>query len=220
MNVLIVHAHHEPTSFSSALCRTAATALRAAGHEVRVSDLYEMGFDPVSDRRNFTTSFDPVRLDQQAEERHASRTGGFAPGLEREMERLLWCDLLVFSFPLWWLGMPAILKGWVDRVFALGVAYGGGRYFSTGALRPRQAMCIVTVGGGTRDYDGSGKYAPMADVLYPVHRGIFEFTGLEVIDPFVSYGPGQATPQQRDADLAALRERMSALEVRRDPQPV
>lgn len=214
MNVLIVHAHHEPTSFSSALCRTAASALRTAGHDVRISDLHAMGFDPVSDRRNFRTVLNPDRLDQQLEERHASRSDGFVPELEAEMEKLLWCDVLIFSFPIWWLGMPALLKGWVDRVFALGVAYGGGRYFSSGVLRPRRAMCIVTVGGSMKDYDGSDKYAPIGDVLYPVHRGIFEFSGLEVMEPFVSYGPGSMTAAQREADLTALRDQMLAVTAR------
>ena len=42
------------------------------------------------------------------------------------MDKLAWCEVLIFQFPLWWLGLPAILKGWVDRVFAVGRAYGGG----------------------------------------------------------------------------------------------
>ena len=66
MRVLIVHAHHEPTSFNGALTRHAVEVLTAAGHETVVSDLYAMGFDPVSDRRNFTTVADPERLKQQA----------------------------------------------------------------------------------------------------------------------------------------------------------
>ena len=68
MRVLIVHAHHEPSSFNGAMTREAAAALAAAGHEVVVSDLYAMGFDPVSDRRNFTSVADPAALKQQAEE--------------------------------------------------------------------------------------------------------------------------------------------------------
>ena len=72
MNVLIVHAHHEPKRFSSALSRQAQETLRSIGHEVTVSDLYAEGFDPVSDRRNFQSVFDANYLKQQNEERHAS----------------------------------------------------------------------------------------------------------------------------------------------------
>src|ERR1043165_7113468 len=85
MKVFIVHAHHEPASFNGSLTREAVAALRNAGHELRVSDLYEMDFDPVSDRRNFTSIKDPSRLKQQVEEEHASVVNGYAPELQAEM---------------------------------------------------------------------------------------------------------------------------------------
>ena len=110
MRVLIVCAHPEPTSFNGAMTRQATAALVEAGNEVIVSDLYEMGFDPVSDRRNFVTMKDPVRYDQQTEEAYAYGHGGFAPELQAEMDKLLWCDALILQFPLWWFGLPAILR--------------------------------------------------------------------------------------------------------------
>src|SRR5690242_12436488 len=116
MNVLIVCAHPEPTSFNAAMMWLARDTLTAQGHRVAVSDLYAMGFDPISDRRNFTTVANPERLKQQDEEALASRTNGYALDLQAEMDKLAWCDLLIFQFPLWWLGPPAILKGWIDRV--------------------------------------------------------------------------------------------------------
>jgi NAD(P)H dehydrogenase (quinone) len=211
MNVLIVYAHHEPTSFASAMLRTTVDALRAAGHAVSVSDLYAMGFDPVSDRRNFRTVFNPDRLRQQSEEAHAAQLDGFVPELHAEMRKLAACDLLLFVFPIWWLGLPAILKGWVDRVFAAGVAYGGARHFAHGVMRGRRAMCIVSTGGGPGAFDGSGHYAPIETVLYPVHRGIFEFTGFEVLPPFVAYGPHRIDEAERTRVLGALRERIAAI---------
>ena len=93
------------------MTREATAALRAAGHEVVVSDLYAMGFDPVSDRRNFTTVADPIQLKQQAEESLTSARGGFAPNLQAEMDKLAWCDVVILQSPIWWLGMPAIMKG-------------------------------------------------------------------------------------------------------------
>jgi Flavodoxin-like fold len=92
---------------------------RRCGDAVVTSDLYAQRFDPVSDRRNFTSVFDADYLKQGTEERHATAVDGFAPDLEREIRKLESCDLLVFSFPLWWFAMPAILKGWVDRTFAI-----------------------------------------------------------------------------------------------------
>lgn len=211
MKVLIVHAHPEPSSFSSALMRTARDELLHLGHEVEVSDLYALRFDPVSDRRNFRSVLDPSRYRQQAEEAHAASVGGFAPELRTEMEKLAGCDLLVLSFPIWWLGMPAILKGWVDRVFAVGVAYGGGRFFERGVMRGKRAMCLLTAGGLESEYDGTGAYDRMERVLYPIHRGILEFTGFEVLEPFVTYGPNRVSDARRARDLEALRARMRGL---------
>ena len=70
------------------------------GHEVVVSDLYAMSFDPVSDRRNFKTVSDPTCLKQQNEESFASKHGGFVPELQAEMDMLDWCDALILQFRL------------------------------------------------------------------------------------------------------------------------
>ena len=67
MKILIVHAHHEPQSFSSALFQQSVKTLESAGHQVMTSDLYAMKFDPVSDRRNFTSVKDAGYLKQHVE---------------------------------------------------------------------------------------------------------------------------------------------------------
>jgi NAD(P)H dehydrogenase (quinone) len=211
MNALIVYAHPEPSSFTGAMMRRAVAALRESGHAVEVSDLHAMAFDAVSDRRNFRSVGNAGRYDQQAEELHAGRHGGFAPELRAEMDKLQRCDLLIFAFPLWWLGLPALLKGWVDRVLACGEFYGGGRHFGRGVMRGRRALCIVSVGGSARDYSVDGHYAPIEQVLYPVQRGIFEFLGFEALPPFVAYGPGRAGTDQRQAWLDALQQRLALL---------
>jgi NAD(P)H dehydrogenase (quinone) len=212
MRVFIVHAHHEPASFNGAMTREAVAALTSAGHEVVVSDLHAMGFDPVSDRRNFVTVADPNRLRQQTEEAHASEHAGYAPELQAEMDKLAWCSVLIFQFPIWWLGLPAILKGWVDRVFAVGRAYGGGRWLDRGVLAGRRAMCSMTVGGPTQAYTEDGLYGPMESILHPIHRGIFAFTGLRVIEPFIAHGPARMSHEERLACLARYRERVLGLE--------
>jgi NAD(P)H dehydrogenase (quinone) len=212
VRVLIVHAHHEPTSFNSAMTREAVLALTAAGHEVVVSDLYAMDFDPISDRRNFVTVNDPHRLSQQDEEAFASAHDGFSPELQAEMDKVTWCDVLVFQFPLWWLGMPAILKGWVDRVFAVGRAYGGGRFFERGVFRGKRAMCALTVGGSARVYSPRGVYEPISTLLYPINHGILNFTGFTVVEPFTVYAPDDISPSERAAYLTSYRERMLSIE--------
>ncbi|MGP0057908.1 MAG: NAD(P)H-dependent oxidoreductase [Beijerinckiaceae bacterium] len=212
MRVFIVHAHHESTSFNASMTREAVAALGEAGHEAVVSDLYAMGFDPVSDRRNFKTMADAERLRQQAEEAYASAHDGFVGELQAEMDKLAWCDVLIFQFPIWWLGLPAILKGWVDRVFAVGRAYGGGRAFDDGIFVGKRAMCALTVGGLEPVYSDVGVYAPVDQILFPVHRGIFDFTGFAVIEPFVVYGPNRITEEERRAYLERYRARVLNLD--------
>ncbi len=208
----MVHAHHEPTSFCSALMHVGAHALRADGHEVEVSDLYAMGFDPVSDRRNFATVRDSLRLKQQAEEEYASDNDGFVPELAAEMDKLARCDVLVLSFPLWWLGMPAILKGWVDRVFALGHAYGGGRYYDRGVFAGKRAMLAITIGGSPAAYSDIGLYGPLEATLYPIHHGILAFTGFSVVEPFVVHGPARLREEDREQRLLHFVERLRMID--------
>jgi NAD(P)H dehydrogenase (quinone) len=212
MNALLVLAHPQASSFNAAMHAEARTGLEVAGHEVRVSDLYAMGFDPVSDRRNFVTVADAGRLDLQAEESFASLNRGFEPALEAEMDKLAWCDLLVLQFPLWWLGMPAILKGWIDRVFALGRAYGGGRWFADGFFAGKKALLSVTVGGGEANYSREGHYGrPVSDLLYPISHGLLAFTGFEVLEPHIVHAPGRMSETERGEVLRFYRGRLLSL---------
>lgn len=194
------------------MTQMARDAMTSLGHRVIVSDLYAMGFDPVSDRRNFTTTANPERLKQQDEEALASRTNGYVRELQAEMDKLAWCDLLIFQFPMWWLGPPAILKGWIDRVFAVGRSYGGGRWFDTGLHRGKQALCSLTVGGPKAMYEPGGHYAPVEQILYPLHHGLLGFTGFTVLEPFVVYGPNRMNEAERKEQLARYQARLASLD--------
>jgi NAD(P)H dehydrogenase (quinone) len=212
MRVFIVHAHHEPKSFNAALTREAVSALALAGHEVQVSDLYAMGFDPVSDRRNFRTVLDPEVFKQQSEEAHAARNDGFAPDLQAEMDKLFWCDALILQFPLWWFGLPAILKGWVDRVFASGGRiYGGGKWYDRGVFAGKLAMCSVTVGGPAPMYSGRGLNGPLEALLFPVNHGMLYFTGFTVLEPFVVHAPARMSQAERARHIARYHTRVQNL---------
>jgi NAD(P)H dehydrogenase (quinone) len=208
MKFLCALAHPEPASFTASLAHYGMRALEEEGHVVDVADLYAMQFDPVSDRRNFMEPFDPTRFDQQAEERFASANAGFSPDLQREMDRLSSCDVLVLQFPIWWLGMPAIMKGWIDRVFAIGRTYGGGRWFDRGIMRGKKAMLAVTIGGTKEAYSNDGIYGPALDVLRPINHGILAFCGFEVVEPFIAFAPGRKSDAERQAIFDAYANRL------------
>jgi len=211
MNIFLVLAHAEPRSFNGALFRTAEETFRAEGHAVRTSDLYAMRFDPVSDRRNFTTVKDPDYFKQQIEEMHASEVGGFAPDIESELEKLEWCDLLVLQFPLWWFGMPAILKGWADRVLAMGRTYGGERFYDQGVFKGKRALLSVTTGGPDSVYVPGGWNGDIDGILRPVQRGILRFVGFDVLRPQITYGPVRATPEERALWLSEYAARLRSI---------
>jgi putative NADPH-quinone reductase len=108
LRALIIHAHPSPESFSAALAREAAAALAQRGYEVELCDLYAENFDPVLPLATFRHYLDAT----------ANRTG-----VERHAERLKAAQAVVFVFPVWHDGPPAILKGYFDRVFVRGVAF-------------------------------------------------------------------------------------------------
>ncbi|ASZ14174.1 NAD(P)H-dependent oxidoreductase [Chitinophaga pendula] len=201
MKVLIVLAHPEPQSFNAAMYRTAVQAVEAAGHEVKVSDLNQQAFYAVSDRSNFKSAKDAQFLKLQLEETYATSTRTFSPGLEAEIQKVEWCDLMIWQFPLWWFGLPAILKGWVDRVFAMGRAYGDGHVYEHGLFRGKKALLSLTTGGGVADYESTGLNGDMQGILRPIHRGILEFTGFEVLQPQLVYGPARLTEEERRREL-------------------
>jgi NAD(P)H dehydrogenase (quinone) len=213
MNILLVFAHPEPQSFNGAMLRTAVAALEAAGHQVQVSDLYAHSFEPVSDRRNFTTVRNPTYFKQQQEELHATVYQGFAAEVESELQKLAWCDVMIWQFPLWWFGVPAVLKGWVDRVFAMGRAYGAGQFYEDGVFRGKRALLSLTTGSGSpaEAYQPGGLQGDLLGILRPIHRGMLQFTGFTVLAPHVVYGPARQSAEQRAAELATWAARLPGL---------
>jgi putative NADPH-quinone reductase len=208
MNILIVYAHPEPKSMNGAMYHTAIRALEASGHQVKTSDLYAAQFNPVSDRANFISTSDPAYYKQQLEEIHATAVNGFAADIEREQEKAEWCDLMIWQFPLWWFSVPAILKGWVDRVFAMGRFYKHGHIYETGVFQGKKALLSLTTGGASDAYVKDGFNGDLYGILRPLHRGIMEFTGFSVLQPQVVYGPVKQSGEERSAELRRWEERL------------
>lgn len=206
MNILIVYAHPEPTSFTAALKDTARATLEARGHEVVVTDLHADGFNPVPGRHDFTTVADPARFHYQTEQIHAARNGGFAADIAREQERVSKADLLVVLFPIWNGGLPAILKGWFDRVFAYGFAYADGMRFERGFFLGRRAIMGLATGGTRERFSADGVYGEIDTVLYPAQRCLLGYFGFEALEPFVAY----AAPRVDDAGRATYLEAWAA----------
>jgi NAD(P)H dehydrogenase (quinone) len=212
MKVLVLLAHPEPESFNGAMYRTAIETLLTEGHVVQTSDLYQMDFDPVSGRHNFTTVKDPNYFKPQIEELYATESNGFAEAIENEIEKIEWCDLMIWQFPLWWFGLPGILKGWVDRVLAMGRTYGGDKLYANGVFRGKKALLSLTTGGPAPAYVKGGFQGDIDAILRPVQRGILQFVGFDVLAPQIVYGPVRMDDTQRKDLLAAYAERLKSIE--------
>lgn len=216
MKTFIVYAHHEPKSFAGALRDTAIDALSAAGHQVVVSDLYAMRFKAVADGTDFLARADLTYLKYQAEQRHAAATEGFAHDIKAEQDKLHWCDHLILIFPLYWQGLPAILKGWIDRVLAVGFAYGGGRWFDSGPLRGRKALIAMTTGGLPDRFRADGLFGDIDWILHPLRVGTLNFVGIDTLTPFIAWGAASVDSSQRQGYLIDWRDRLRHL----DHEPV
>ena len=212
MNVLLVLAHPERRSFNGALFDTAVKALARGGHEIVTSDLYRMGFNPVSDRHNFRTVKDSEYLKLQAEEMYATANVGFVEELEVEIRKLESCDLLVLQFPLWWFALPAILKGWFDRVLVMGRTYGQGALYEKGKFRGKRALLCLTTGGPEDAYLMAGLHGDIHAILRPIQRGVLEFVGFDVLAPQIHFGAARVNAEQREKWLNQYAERLRAIQ--------
>lgn len=219
MNILIVSAHPEPTSLTNALRDEAVEQLRADGHDVRVSDLYAAKWKAVVDREDFPNFPPAKRLQVAAASGEAFAAGAMTADVADEQAKLLWADALILVFPFWWLSFPAILKGWVDRVFAYGFAYGVGEHsdkrwgdrFGEGRLAGRRAMLVVTAGGWEPHYGPRGINGPIDDLLFPINHGVLFYPGYEVLPPFVVYQADRLDDNAFRKTADALRDRLRTL---------
>ena len=219
MKVLVVFAHPEQRSLNGSLRDVAVRELEAQGHDVRVSDLYAQGWKSDVERADFPSLPADARLAPAAASKQAFESGTLTPDVKAEIEKLLWADMLILQFPLWWFSMPAILKGWVDRVFAYGFAYGVGEHsdrrwgdrYGEGKLAGRRAMLIVTAGGWQEHYSARGINGPIDDLLFPIQHGILYYPGYEVLPPFVVYKADKLNQAGFEATAERLRETMRTL---------
>ena len=151
-------------------------------------------------------------LNLSLEQRHAAANGTLNPVISQQLEALQRADLLILQFPLWWFGMPAILKGWIDRVFLSGVVYGRSAQFELGKLRGKRALVCVTTGAPDTSFQDDGINGDMQTLLMPLLRGVLGFTGMTVMPPFIGYGVPYSGPDKRAQMLQAYAHHLQSLD--------
>ncbi len=219
MKVLLIYAHPQPRSLNGTLKDFAVQHLHNAGHEVQVSDLYAMrwkaGFDADDSSAPPVGEFWRSTLDSK----QAFEQGPQSADIVAEQEKLLWADTVIFQFPLWWFSMPAIMKGWIDRVYANGFAYGVGEQsdrhwgdrYGEGTLAGKRAMLVVTTGGWEEHYAPRGINGPINDILFPIQHGMLFYPGFEVLPPLVFYRTEKTDEQRFMQQCRELGQRLDTL---------
>ena len=197
MKVLIVHAHYEEQSFNAALKNLAVDVFEKAGHEVKVSDLYAMQWNPVASQEDFGTPSNPDYCVYALEQRQGVESGTIAPDILAEVEKVEWCDLLVLNFPIFWFSTPAILKGWIDRVFVSGKFYGGKRFYDRGGMQGKKALVTFTLGGQPHMFGPEGIHGELETMLRPLLRGSLAYAGFRVLPPYAAYHVPYISQQAR-----------------------
>lgn len=164
MKHLIICAHPNPNSLNSHLKQTLVENLWDYGHEVEVRDLYHISFNPILSLNDM----------------NGQRKGQVADDVKQEQQFILWADCITFIHPIWWTGLPAIMKGYIDRVFSYGFAYRYDQGVQKGLLK-KQAIIINTHGKSHEEYSSIGMDTALS---LTSDKGIYSYCGLEIKQHF------------------------------------
>jgi NAD(P)H dehydrogenase (quinone) len=162
MNHLVVFAHPNPKSFGKGIVDAVVKASEEKGANVRVRDLYEIGFDPILKPADFV----------------AFQNGKVPEDIAAEQGHIKWADVVTFVYPVWWASFPAILKGYVDRVFSYGFAYEYVDGVPKGLLKGKKGLLFCTTGTPNEIYSANGMHNSMKQTT---DQGIFNFSGIEEV---------------------------------------
>ncbi|UKB80588.1 NAD(P)H-dependent oxidoreductase [Chryseobacterium sp. MEBOG07] len=162
MRHLIIYAHPNENSLNHSLLNTVVETLQSRDQEVIVRDLYKIGFDPVFSLQDMQGQFQ----------------GKLSDDVKLEQEHISWAEQITFIYPIWWTGLPAMMKGYIDRVFSYGFAYRYDQGIQKGLLKGKKTVIINTHGKSHEEYEKTGMDKALTSTS---DNGIFIYSGLEVI---------------------------------------
>jgi len=165
MHVLIILDHPNPHSFTAAVARAFMGGAESVGHTTELADLNAEGFDP-------RWSMEDIEADD---------TGRVPPDVLAEQERIARADAVAFVFPLFWWGMPAMIKGWVDRVWSWGWAYDQLDDPEKSLQRPRTGVLLVPAGARSDEMEEAGYTDAIQTAWMNGTFGYFGFAKRELV---------------------------------------
>lgn len=188
MKYLIILGHPSIESLNKVINDEISLLFKSQEKNVVIRNLYEIGFNPVLTKEELLSQY-------------TKRT---SEDVLKEQEYVKNADIIIFIYPLWWVGMPAIVKGYIDRVFSYGFAYSIENNFVKKLLTGKTVMIINTHRMSTLDYEKKGVYDSISILT---HKNIFEFCGMEVILHYYFESIDQ------NSDKIALKTKIDALKV-------
>ncbi len=191
MKYLIVYAHPNPKSFCAGIKERVESTIKSKGDEAVVRDLYAMNFNPVLSGADLL-SF---------------KNGGLAEDIKTEQDNIKAADIIVFIYPVWWTGLPAIMKGYVDRVISYGFAYRYNESGVEGLLADKKVVLFSTNGTPQDVYEKSGMFDSLNQTS---DDGIFRFCGIQVLGHHYFSGPGSVDDSARQEMLNKVEQAISA----------
>ncbi|MGW0247204.1 NAD(P)H-dependent oxidoreductase [Nocardia goodfellowii] len=210
--MLWILAHPDTDSLSHSLYRHGVGHLRGTGHRVIDVDLYAERWNPVLSEDDTLGATGDTFSDRQ---RDATQRRKLPADVLRQQQLVAESHTVIVQFPLWWYGMPAILKGWFDRVFTNGFAFGirdrdgKVRKYGDGGLAGRRLLPIVTAGDRADALGPRGISGDIDDILWPLLHGTAHYTGMLPLRPHLIGSAGHV-------DAAAHRHTVDALTARLD----
>ncbi|KAM6977806.1 NAD(P)H dehydrogenase [quinone] 1-like [Aplochiton taeniatus] len=210
--VLIVYAHQSPGSFNAAAKDAAVKALTAQGCTVEVSDLYSMKFTASATSQDITGEVKNPEHFQYAEEtKLAWLEGKLSADITEEQRKVTQADVLLFQFPMYWFSVPAIMKGWIDRVLTMEFAYTSEKRYSQGIFKDKKAMLSFTTGSQESMFSANGINGDMNVTLWPLQNGILHYCGFQVLAPQIFWAPSHVPSDACTAMLDAWTARLQGL---------
>jgi len=180
MHILVVIAHPNPDSITHSIALAFADGAATRGHSAELLDLHAEGFDPR----------------WQAEDMAQFEGGASPEDVLREQARIDRADAVAMVFPLYWYGMPALMKGWVDRVWSYGWAYDQTADHNLSLQKPRTGLFLIPAGGNPKNWEPHG-LAPAMETIWK--EGIMGFLGFQ--DKQVHFLNGSRGSDARRAGL-------------------
>lgn len=210
--VLVVYAHQSSGSFNSAVLDVTVQELMEQGFRVMVSDLYKMNFkasttqdDIIGDLKN------PENFQYGEETMYAWMEGYLSDDISAEQRKIEMAELVIFQFPMYWFSVPAIMKGWMDRVLTQGFAFSLRNLYDKGVFKEKKAMLSFTTGGTQKMFQPDGIVGDINVMLWPIQNGTLHFCGFQTLAPQIFWSPAHSSHEERTAMLQGWQSRLKGL---------